>query len=177
MNYSEACEHFGVREWGRNAPLAVRILRDCVEVDGCWRRRVTLSTGYSLVQKPRNGGPVLAHRALYELMVGPIPAGHDLDHLCHTADPTCLRDRDCPHRACCNPAHLEPVTERENTLRGSSPIALNAAKTHCHNGHEFTPENTYVVRTAARRLPGRGCRECRRLYMRARRAAARGRAA
>jgi hypothetical protein len=169
--FTDACEHFGVREWDWHAPLAVRILRGSDEIDGCWRRRWVLPTGYSTVSRP-GGRVVLAHRAMYELMVGPIPEGHDLDHLCHTNDPTCHLDRDCPHRACCNPAHLEPVTERENTLRGTSPAAENARKTHCKRGHEFTPENTYVVFPRANGLPGRGCRTCRIEYHRARRAAA-----
>lgn len=172
MNLTEACEHFGVREWGRYAPLAVRILRSCDEVDGCWRRRTVLNTGYALMSV-RCGKPVLAHRAMYELVVGPIPEGYDLDHLCHTNDPTCKRDRDCPHRSCVNPAHLEPVTERENTLRGASPAAVNATKTHCKRGHGFTPENTYW--TSNHSHPGRACRICRAMHgrdFRARRAVA-----
>jgi hypothetical protein len=106
---------------------------------------------------------------MYELMVGPIPDGYDLDHLCHTSAPDCRQGRRCQHRACCNPAHLEPVTSRENTLRGSSVVALNAAKTHCQRGHEFTPENTYPAQ-ARPGVIGRGCRTCRREYMRLRRA-------
>lgn len=64
-----------------------------------------------------NAGNMLAHRYAYELVVGPVPAGLDLDHLCHS------RDLDCPggaclHRRCVNPAHLEPVSRRENLARG-----------------------------------------------------------
>lgn len=86
---------------------------------------------------------VLAHRFVYELLVGPIPEGLQIDHLCRV-------------RACCNPDHLEAVTQRENLLRGAGHPAVNAAKTHCVNGHEFTPENTYVWHG------GRHCRACRR---------------
>jgi 5-methylcytosine-specific restriction endonuclease McrA len=85
-----------------------------------------------------------AHRIAYELLIGPIPEGLTLDH---------VEDR-CSSRLCCNPAHLEPVTRGENNLRGNSPAAKNARKTHCDQGHEFTPENTYIT-------PGSGKRRCR----------------
>ena len=71
-----------------------------------------------------------AHRVVYELLVGPIPEGKHLDHLCR-------------NRACINPEHLEPVTCQENILRGIGPTAQKAKQTHCSRGHEFTPENTY----------------------------------
>lgn len=83
---------------------------------------------------PRNGqygqlsyenGNIRAHRAAYELFVGPIPDGLSLDHLCRNT-------------MCVNPSHLEPVTHRENVLRGISVIADNARKTHCPLGHELT---------------------------------------
>lgn len=82
----------------------------------------------------------LAHRHYYVRTVGPIPSGLELDHLCR-------------NRACVNPEHLEPVTHAENMLRRS------ISQTHCKNGHEFTPENTYI-------RPGRDgrrtCRTCQR---------------
>ena len=68
---------------------------------------------------------VNAHRWFYELIVGPIPEGLVIDHLCR-------------NRACVRPAHLEPVTNEENTLRGVGPAAMNAAKTTCQAGHQFT---------------------------------------
>lgn len=71
----------------------------------------------------------LAHRVAYELEVGPISAGLVIDHLCR-------------NQHCVNPSHLEPVTIRENTLRGVGPTAINAHRTHCTNGHEFTEKNT-----------------------------------
>jgi HNH endonuclease len=85
-----------------------------------------------------------AHRIAYELCVGPIPPGLEIDH---------VRARGCSRRDCVNPAHLEPVTHAENARRGE-PSRHNARKTHCKHGHEFTPENTY------RRGGRRYCRAC-----------------
>jgi hypothetical protein len=90
---------------------------------------------------------MLAHRFVYEQLGGLIPPGLQLDHRCRL-------------RACVNPAHLEPVTARENLLRGATVTAANAAKTHCHAGHVFDDENTY------RRGEWRYCRPCRRQAMR-----------
>lgn len=97
-----------------------------------------------------NGVVANAHRWAYEYLVGPIPEGADLDHLCR-------------NRACVNPDHLEPVTRGDNVLRGFSSPAANARKTHCKNGHEFTEENTI------RRRGTRECRTCVRLADRRRR--------
>jgi hypothetical protein len=112
---------------------------------GCWVTNYHHDRGgYVAI---RSGGRMRKlHRLTYEALVGPIPGGLQIDHLCR-------------NRGCCNPAHLEPVTPRENSLRGVGPTAENATKTHCDQGHEFTPENT------ARRTDGtRRCIACRRRH-------------
>ena len=84
-----------------------------------------------------------AHRVGYRLYVGPIPAGATIDHTCHNRDKSCPGGNSCEHRACQNPAHWEAVTAGENTRRGKSFSSLNAVKTHCPAGHEYTPDNVY----------------------------------
>lgn len=113
---------------------------------GCWEwTACQINTGYGRIwEGGRRGKSLLAHRVSYELFVGQIPDGLTLDHLCRV-------------RHCVNPLHLEPVTGRENTLRGEGPAAVAARKTHCDSGHEFTPENTYIARNGTRK-----CRTCRR---------------
>ena len=85
-----------------------------------------------------------AHRVAYELMRGPIPDGLTLDHLCRNV-------------GCVNPDHLEPVTMKENILRGYSPAAQAARRDECAHGHAYTPENTYRYANGSRR-----CRICQR---------------
>ena len=83
-----------------------------------------------------------AHRWAYETLIGPIPPGLELDHLCRV-------------RACVNPTHLEAVTQRENLLR--SPLVVttrNHRATYCKRGHEFSEVNTYITKQ------GRRCRIC-----------------
>jgi hypothetical protein len=87
----------------------------------------------------------MAHRVAYELLIGPIPEGLELDHLCR--NPPCV-----------NPDHLEPVTHAENMARAPwTAVQARRAQTHCKRGHEFTEDNIY-------RRPGgvgRSCRTCR----------------
>jgi hypothetical protein len=84
----------------------------------------------------------MAHRLAYTLLIGEIPDGLTLDHLCR-------------NRCCVNPDHLQPATLKVNTLRGQTIPARHAKKTHCIHGHEFNFENTYV-----NRLGHRVCRVC-----------------
>lgn len=91
-----------------------------------------------------DGRNVRAHVFAYELLVGPVPEGLELDHLCRNP-------------ACVNPDHLEPVPHRVNILRGCGPVPENSLKTRCVNGHAYTPQNTYI------RPDGyRDCRACKR---------------
>lgn len=78
------------------------------------------------------GLQVYSHRFAYELLVGPIPEGLVIDHLCRVP-------------LCCNPLHLEPVTNHENIRRGESPAAIAVRLNRCIRGHEFTEANTYVT--------------------------------
>jgi hypothetical protein len=108
----------------------------CVLYTGCITNR-----GYGQISV--NGTQKLAHRAIYELTVGAIPDGLDLDHTCHNRDVSCMGGDDCAHRRCINVEHLEPVTGAENTRRGKS-WAINGTKTHCPQDHPYDSENTHV---------------------------------
>lgn len=109
--------------------------------DVCWEwLRYRTPAGYG--QFGVDGKLVLAHRYSYELLIGPIPNGLTLDHLCR-------------NRGCVNPFHLEAVTLKVNCLRGISPSANNARKSLCPQGHPYSEENTYLSKN------GRQCRICR----------------
>jgi hypothetical protein len=141
------------------ADTETRFWKRVARTDACWLwTGATTGYGYGQFYLGLGQRRVRAHRFSYELLVGPIPDGLVLDHLCRV-------------RLCVNPAHLEPVTQRENILRGEGTSAHHARQTHCKRGHEFTPENTYVRRGM------RTCRQCHRAKIRARRALARERRA
>ena len=118
-----------------------------------WERAVRDELGCLVWQRPLNadgygqmhydGQGRYAHQVAYLLTHGELPAGLQIDHLCR-------------NKACIEPSHLEAVTPRENTLRGISPSAVNATKTHCKRGHPFDEENTGYKPNGAR-----VCKECR----------------
>jgi hypothetical protein len=106
---------------------------------GCWLWTGAINgCGYGFISV--SGEMHRAHRVAFELCRGAIPEGLQLDHLCRV-------------RRCVNPDHLDPVSQRENVLRGTGITAANAAKTHCPRGHAYA-DNAYV-------RPGRTDRECR----------------
>jgi hypothetical protein len=118
---------------------------DKVEIreDGCWEWTATkYPSGYGSFFHGARGRRDYrsAHRVSYEMFVGLIPEGLQLDHLCR-------------RRSCVCPDHLEPVTNAENVRRG---YASRGLPTHCKYGHEFTAENTTHNRAGAR-----VCRICR----------------
>lgn len=92
-------------------------------------------------------GVVYAHRFAYMLLVGPIPDGLQLDHLCRNT-------------LCVRPDHLEAVTQMTNLHRGVGPAARNHAKTHCRNGHPLEGNNVHVYRVKKTGTMGRRCRGC-----------------
>jgi len=136
--------------------IAQRLEEDVDRSGACWLwKRHVRRDGYAFMQIATTPGAVKAifvHRASWEHYRGPIPEGMTVDHLCRV-------------RHCLNPEHLQLVTPRVNTLRGSSQPAINAKKTHCKRGHPLSGENLYVSR--------KGFRQCRMCVRRRRQAAAR----
>lgn len=113
-----------------------------VRIEGdCWLWvGAVQSKGYGSTTNGK-GGSALAHRRAYEAIVGPIPVGMTLDHLCRV-------------KTCVNPAHLEPVTLSENVRRASE------VQTHCKHGHQLAGDNLAVkaIDGSTRRV----CIACRR---------------
>ncbi len=108
---------------------------------GCWRWTAGHDhQGYAYFWL--DGKTHRAHNVAYKALVGSIPDGLELDHLCHVRD-------------CVNPAHLEAVTHKENVLRGVGFSAQNAVKTHCPKGHEYNELNTHTTKEGWRH-----CRVC-----------------
>lgn len=123
-----------------------------IATDGCWRwTGYILPGGYGQI-----GRNLMVHRVVWEHLRGPIPAGMTLDHECHNRDLTCDAKENCQHRRCVNPDHLTIKSRGENTLAGRTPSALNAVKTRCSKGHEYTETNTYYRPNRW----GRYCRIC-----------------
>lgn len=114
-----------------------------VDYNGCWRWLSSLDKdGYAnRIRVTGTKKKKRVHRIFFELFERPIPEGLVLDHLCSVRD-------------CVNPKHMEPVTNKENVLRGDTITAKNKAKTHCLRGHKFNIEN--IIYRGKRRI----CKEC-----------------
>ena len=115
----------------KSAPIEERLLNSSSPepMSGCWLwTKATTRGGYAVMRTgSKTDGTCqdqFAHIVSYRHFRGPIPIGLELDHTCRV---TC----------CINPDHLEAVTHRTNVLRGKSPTAGNAQKTHCPNGHPY----------------------------------------
>ena len=120
-------------------PAPVRFWSKVNFTDSCWLWTAhKVGKGYGRYWA--NGRMVLAHRFSYELLVGPIPEGLQIDHLCRI-------------RECVNPRHLEVVTGKENQRRGH--INQNTRKTHCPQDHPYDEVNTLIS------CGKRYCRTCR----------------
>jgi hypothetical protein len=185
---------------GTSPTFAVRVFAAIDFGGDCWEWTRATNKGYGVIGRGARGtGLEQAHRAVWQLLVGQIADGLQLDHLCR-------------NHACCNPDHLEPVTAEVNKARGFSPAVLHSRrdtceyghpkdgrlgrfrgkarhrycktcarqnsgaryvpkgpKTACKNGHEYTPETTYTDPKYGKRT----CRICKITRQREARAAAR----
>lgn len=149
--------HYG-RWWRHGGPLAGRptTLRDRffakvrVDESGCWLwQGHAFPNGYGAIRMAPDRR--LAHRVAYELLVGTLPDGLVIDHLCRV-------------RNCVNPAHLEAVTQGENVRRGVLADGRKIGGPVCKRGHLYDAANTYVAADGSR-----SCRACAAQQARARR--------
>jgi hypothetical protein len=132
----------------RSRPVQERFWEKVDKTPSCWLWTAScFKDGYGQFY-PRHGEPKGAHIWLWEQTNGPVPESKELDHLCRV-------------RKCVRPDHLEPVSHRENTLRGTGPTAKNARKTKCQNGHPLSGDNLITNDKGER-----SCRICRDEYER-----------
>ena len=97
------------------------------KTDSCWNWTAALSGGYGVIRI--NKKKVYAHRFAYEALVGDIPGGHQLDHICH-------------NRQCVNPGHLRPVTQKQNNENHSG--ARRDSKSGVRGVSWFRPANLWI---------------------------------
>lgn len=116
-------------------------------ISACWEWQGNIEdSGYGRVWF--QGRNEATHRLMYAWLIEPIPRGRHGDTLDHKV---------CEVKHCCNPAHLKLGPQRDNVLRSSTSLAsLNAKKTHCPQGHSYSPENTLIQNGR------RHCRICKR---------------
>lgn len=163
----------------RDAPgwLVQQLLdRREITAEGCWLWPAYVNRdGYGVVMYTahREDGTarrpqLMVHRLAYMRFVADLDDDQQVDHICHDPAVCLARKKDCPHRRCYNPAHLEPVAGVVNLMRSGNFAAVNAAKTHCDNDHLFDERNTAITPDGDRR-----CRTCMRMHAARYRAAAR----
>ena len=144
----------------KSVPTIDRVLAKTIvgTKDECWPWLGQLTKGnrhgYAKIRHRIAGKwyTVPAHRITYEHFIAPFPKGLVSDHTCR-------------NRGCVNPWHIDPVTSRENTMRGENIAAIYAKATHCIHGHAFTQLNTRIRPDGIKRT----CRECDKLRSRLRR--------
>lgn len=146
MGAKEVAAGAALRRGPTPIPVKDRLLsRVVVTPLGCWVWQGYKLRGYGQINTP--DGTRLTHMVSFELFRGPIPNGMELDHLCHNPD-MCVGGFECPHRACVNPHHLDPVPTLVNAKR--------RLKSTCKWNHPYTDESTYFDPQGYRK-----CRICR----------------
>jgi hypothetical protein len=151
----------------RNAPdWVIQQIIDRREIapEGCWLWPGYINRdGYGVIMYTahREDGTahrpqLFVHRLSYMHFVADLDDDQQIDHTCHDPAVCLARKKDCPHRHCYNPEHLEPVAGVVNLMRSGNFTPLNAAKTHCVRGHRFEGRNLRFAPDG-----GRVCRECR----------------